>query len=65
VDIGRIENIRAGTTEAIALQPLPVICSALNAVTHPSTYHAQRCLTMMTGREPTFPNWHGRWRSTR
>ena len=32
------------------------------AVTHPSTNHAQRCLTAVIRREPVFSTWYGRWR---
>jgi hypothetical protein len=34
----------------------------MRSVTHPSTNHAQRSLTTVMGREPTFPKWNGRWR---
>ena len=30
-------------------------------VTHPSTNHAQRCLTAVIGREPVLATWYGRW----
>ena len=32
------------------------------AVTHPSTNHAQRCLTAVIRREPVFWTWYDRWR---
>ncbi|KAG8233045.1 hypothetical protein J437_LFUL004266 [Ladona fulva] len=32
------------------------------AVTHPSTIRALRCLTSVIGREPVFSSWYGRWR---
>lgn len=31
------------------------------AVTHPSTDRARRCLTSVIGREPVFSTWYGRW----
>ena len=34
------------------------------AVIHPSTNHAQRCLTAVIKREPVFKTWYGRWQST-
>ena len=30
------------------------------AVTHPSTIRARRCLTSVIGREPVFSTWYGR-----
>ena len=30
------------------------------AVTHPSTNQARRCLTSVIGREPVFSTWYGR-----
>ena len=30
------------------------------AVTHPSTNRARRCLTSVIGREPVFSTWYGR-----
>ena len=36
------------------------VCS--QAVTHPSTNHAQRCLTSVIGRELVCSTWYGRWR---
>ena len=35
------------------------------AVTHPSTNRAQRCLTSVIGREPVFSTWYGRCRRRR
>ena len=32
------------------------------AVTHPSTDRARRCLTSVIRREPVFSTWYGRWR---
>ena len=32
------------------------------AVTHPSTIRTLRCLTSVSGREPVYPAWCGRWR---
>ena len=32
------------------------------AVTHPSTDRARRCLTSVIGREPVCSTWYGRWR---
>ena len=32
------------------------------AVTHPSTNRARRCLTSVIRREPVFSTWYGRWR---
>ncbi|GBP78809.1 hypothetical protein EVAR_65319_1 [Eumeta japonica] len=32
------------------------------AVTHPSTDRARRCLTSVIGREPVYSAWYGRWR---
>ena len=32
------------------------------AVTHPSTNHARRSLTLVIEREPVVPTWYGRWR---
>ena len=34
------------------------------AVTHPSTNQAQRCLTSVIGRELVLSTWYGRWRET-
>ena len=34
------------------------------AVTHPSTNHAQCCLTAVIRREPVCSTWYGRWRIT-
>ena len=34
------------------------------AVTHPSTNRARRCLTSVIGREPVLSTWYGRWRQT-
>ena len=34
------------------------------AVTHPSTNWARRCLTSVIGREPVLSTWYGRWRQT-
>ena len=31
------------------------------AVTHPSTNRARRCLTAVIGREPVLSTWYGRW----
>jgi len=31
------------------------------SVTHPSTNHAQLCLTAVIGREPMLSTWYGRW----
>ena len=35
------------------------------AVTHPSTNQAQRCLTSLIGREAVHSTWYGRWRKYR
>ena len=35
------------------------------AVTHPSTGQAQRCLTSVIGREPVFSTWYGRRQQTK
>ena len=35
-----------------------------HAVTHPSTNHAQRCLTAVIKREPVFTKWYGRWQQS-
>ena len=35
------------------------------AVTHPSTNRARRCLTSVIGREPVLSTWYGRWRMKR
>ena len=34
------------------------------AVTHPSTNHAQCCLTAVIRREPVYSTWYGRWHHT-
>lgn len=34
------------------------------AVTHPSTNRARRCLTSVIGREPVYSTWYGRWRES-
>ena len=34
------------------------------AVTHPSTNHAQRCLTAVIKREPVFTSWYGSWQQS-
>jgi hypothetical protein len=34
------------------------------AVTHPSTNRARRCLTSVIGREPVLSTWYGRRRHT-
>ena len=45
----KIKNIKANSTW----------CS--QAVTHPSTNQAQRCLTSLIGREAVHSTWYGRW----
>ncbi|KAF0772813.1 Uncharacterized protein FWK35_00003631 [Aphis craccivora] len=37
-----------------------ILCS--QAVTHPSTNYARRCLTSVIGRELVYSTWYGRWR---
>ena len=34
------------------------------AITHPSTNHAQRCLTAVIRREPVFSTWYGRYKKS-
>ena len=34
-------------------------------VTHPSTNHAQRCLTAVIEREPVLATWYGRWQEAK
>ena len=34
------------------------------AVTHPSTNHAQSCLTAVIIRDPVFTTWYGRWQQS-
>ena len=34
------------------------------AVTHPTTNHAQSCLTAVIKREPVFTTWYGRWQTS-
>jgi molybdopterin biosynthesis enzyme MoaB len=64
---GTIEDTMEDTIEdiieAVVTRPIMAICAAVIAVTHPSTNHSQRPLTTAIGRELTFPEWHGLWRS--
>ncbi|GBP23692.1 hypothetical protein EVAR_80309_1 [Eumeta japonica] len=58
--IVRAHNVKQHKNDAISKKANITRCS--QAVTHPSTDRARRCLTSVVGREPVDSAWYGRWR---
>ncbi|GBP70338.1 hypothetical protein EVAR_48265_1 [Eumeta japonica] len=58
----RFEEIAPSIRNVRIRQQKANITRCSQAVTHPSTDRARRCLTSVIGREPVYSAWYGRWR---